>query len=208
MANVRRPRTDQELANDEREALIEQLQQDQVNLEVENQEKLAQAGEPEAREAVAALRSVSRGNVFRMTPEQQEAVGMADAAAEATATHVEDERDTQTRVTILRQKIAQQKAEQEQTRKEMHVNERARGLMKNHWQRWAREGEDNYSKACANFRLNVGRDAVVLVEGGVFQNHLDVAVFLSRMTPTKVEAKEADWVDDLEEELRQLRGED
>lgn len=207
MANVRRPRTDAELANDEREALIEQLQQDQVNLEVENQEKLASAGEPEAREAVAALRSVSRGNIFRMTPQQQEAVGMTDAATTVTSP-IEDNRDTDARADALRKRIAQAKFEESEARKHMAVGERAKQLMKNHWQRWAREGEENYGRACATFRLNVGRDAVILVEGGVFQNHLDVAVFLARMSPTKVETKDDDWTDSLEEELRQLRGED
>lgn len=207
MANVRRPRSDAELAADEREALIEQLQQDHVNLEAENQEKLAAAGEPEAREAVAALRSVSRGNIFRMTPEQQVAVGVADSATSAPSA-VEDERTTDARAEALKKKIAQAKFEEAEARKNMAIGERAKLLMKNHWQRWSREGENNYSKACSTFRLNVGRDAVTLVEGGVFDNHLDVAQFIQRMSPTKVEAKDEDWTDSLEEELRQLRGED
>ena len=207
MANVRRPRTNEELAADEREALIEQLHQDHVNLELENNEKLAAAGEPEAREAVAALRAVSRSNVIRMTPEQQEAVGMADTATGATRA-VEDPSDTDARVAALRKKIAQAKFEESEARKNMAANERAKLLMKNHWQRWSREGENNYSRACSTFRLNVGRDAVTLVEGGVFESHLDIAQFIQRMSPTKVETKETDWVDDLEQELRELRGED
>lgn len=207
MANVRRPRSDQELANDEREALIEQLAQDQINTDIENQEKLADAGEPEAREAVSALRAVSRGNVIRLNLDQQEAIGVSSAASEST-TPVEDERDTDARMAALRKKIALAKLEEEQVRKNMAVNDRAKLLMKNHWQRWAREGETSYNKACSTLRLNVGRDAVTLVEGGVFDSHLDVAQFLQRMQPNRVEAKEEDWTDSLEQELRELRGED
>lgn len=207
MANVRRPRSDAELASEEREALVEQLQQDQVNLEEENQEKLAVAGEPEARAAVTALRAVTRGNVLRMTAEQQEAVGLTDTATTATAP-VEDERTTDARADALRKRIAQAKFEEQEARKNLAINDRAKLLMKNHWQRWSREGESNYGRACSTFRLNVGRDAVTLVEGGVFDNHLDVAQFIQRMAPARTQAEETDWTDDLERELKELRGED
>jgi hypothetical protein len=205
MAMVRKPRTDEQLAADEREMLVEQLRQDAVDVEIENQTKLAAAGEPEARAAVAALRAVSRTNNTRMTADQQEAVGVSDVTQD---TPVEDERATDARAKALRQKIAQAKFEEEQARKAMSATDRAKALMKNHWQRWSREGSENYSKASNNLRLNVGRDAVALVDGGVFDSHLDVAQFIQRMTPTVQQQKESDWTEDLEEELKELRGDD
>lgn len=201
VAGVRKPRTDEQLAADERAMLIEQLQQDHIDLAAEAQAKLADAGEPEAQSAISALRAVTRGNITRLTQEQLDAVGMADTATAATG-EVQDERISQVRA----QQVEERK--KHEANKGLSAKERARALMRNHWQRWAHDGDKNYSKACSSFRLNVGRDAVALVDGGVFDSHLDVAQFIMRMSPTRVEAQETDWTDDMERELKELRGEE
>jgi hypothetical protein len=208
MARVRKPRSDEELAKEERELLLEQLQQDHIDLQAEEQEKLAEAGEPEARNAVSALRAVTRGNNLRLSEAQQEAVAVTDAASEATGTAVEDERVTEVRTQLLQKRIKQERFERHEAVKELTDKERARALMRNHWQRWAKDGSDNYSKACSVFRLGVGKDAVALVDGGVFDSHLDVAQFIQRMAPVTKDGEQSDWTDDLERELRELRGEE
>lgn len=205
---VRKPLTDEELAQEETELAVERELQDRIDLAAEAQQKLAAAGEPEAQSAVAALRAVARGNVVRLNLDQQEAISMAAGASVASGAPVEDERVEQAKRKHAQKRVLQAQFEESEARKELDDRSRARLLMKNHWQRWAREGDSNYHKACSSFRLNVGRDAVALVDGGVFDSHLDVAQFIQRMTPAVREAEQTDWTDDLDKELRELRGED
>lgn len=209
MAKARKPRTDEELAKEEREMIIERARLDMIELQKENDEKLAAAGEPEAQEAVAALQRVSRGgNVIRLKPETAEALGVADTAAEAPHDTVEDEREVSAREKAMREGIEREAFRRSKVKEQMGMEDRGRSIMDLHMKRWAKEGEKNYGKASRSLQLNVGKDAVILWRAGVFDSMLSVAQFIQRFQLTEKENREDDWQDEHEKELRELRGDD
>lgn len=209
MAKARRPRSDEELAKEEREMIIERARQDMIDLQKENNEKLAAAGEPEAQEAVAALQRVSRGgNVIRLKPETAEALGIADTAADAPGETVEDEREVSARERAIKEGIEREAFRRSKVKEQMGVEERGRSIMDLHMKRWAKDGEKNYGKASRSLQLNVGKDAVILWRAGVFDSMLSVAQFIQRFQLTEKENREDDWQDEQEKELRELRGDD
>lgn len=209
MAKARKPRTDEELAREEREMIIERARQDIIDTQRENAEKLAAAGEPEAREAVEALQRVSRtGNVIRLKPETAEAMGVVDTAAEAPGETVEDEREVSARDRAIKEGIEREAFRRSKVKEQMGIEDRGRSIMDLHMKRWAKDGEKNYGKASRSLQLNVGKDAVILWRAGVFDSMLSVAQFIQRFQLTEKENREDDWQDEQEKELRELRGDD
>ena len=209
MARARKPRTDEQLAQEEREMIIERARQEIIDQQKENDEKLAAAGEPEAREAVEALQRVTRsGNVIRLNSQTAEALGITATAAEAPGDTVEDEREVSARDRAMREGIEREAFRRSKVKEQMGMEERGRSIMDLHMKRWAKEGERNFGKASRSLQLNVGKDAVILWRAGVFDSMLSIAQFIQRFHMSEKENREDDWADEQEKELRELRGDD
>jgi len=212
MAQVRRPPSDEELRKQEREMLAERLQMDLLDRNAEEQAKLAEAGEPEAmaarQDAVEALQRASRGNSSRLTPHLTEAMGMADAAIDLPHDTVEDPRSATIREQQQRERIGRERYEKNQIKQQMNLEDRGRSVLDLHWRRWAKEGTRNYSKACRQLQLDIGRDAVLLWTAGIFDSQLAIAKFIQSFQLTEKEQEGSDWQDKIDKELAELRGED
>jgi hypothetical protein len=88
----------------------------------------------------------------------------------------------------------------------MKLEDRGREVLNIHWQRWAKEGRDNFGKACRKMQLNVGKDAVLLWQAGIFDSMLAVAKFIQSFELGEKQQEHSDWQDAVERELAELRG--
>lgn len=212
MASVTRPPSDEELRKREREMLAQRLQMDMLDRQQEEQEKLADAGEPDAvvarQDAVDALQRASRGNVSRLTPATARAMDMTDAALDLPQDRVEDPRSAAAREQMHREQIGLQQFEKQQVKSQMDVETRGRGVLDLHWKRWSRDGQRNYGKACRQMQLGIGRDAVLLWQAGMFDSMLAVAKFIQSFQLSDKESATEDWQSAIDKELAELRGDE
>lgn len=223
MAGRRPPLTDKQLRDAELEMRAQRLIADAQEGNPEVEQLLAAAGEPEAVAAIAAtegapealeaLRAVHRGNIARLRPGEADAIAAGGFAADNAGSEVRDPADEAAAIEAFQKSAAERARIRKVEDTRATIEKKAARMMALHWKEWAKNGRKDHSKACLNMEFDVGQDAEVLVEGGVFDSHLAVVQFIQRMHAMTGAGRVGggasdDWEEKRAKELDELRGDD
>lgn len=210
MKRVAPPPSDEQLAAAERTDNVRRLNREAQIEDEQEQERLALAGEPTAKEAIKAMASVIDSRPVGEEEPTDDNKTTAQTSREVTPPINRKPRKTKPRDADHRKSEASespppQEEEHDEAASQSRDEKLAYKLMDTAYKKWAKTAEKDFSKANRALAIDLGKDTMLYIRSGIIRMN-DLQSTIDKLTASSKAGKDnSDAEDNFDEEMEEFR---